>query len=97
MKIATWNVNSLKVRLPRVLEFLELHAPDILFMQETKTEPDAFPTDALRAAHRRHPALATAGRRAALGRHRPQLPQGPRAVRPRAIARRTGVIPRKRG
>jgi exodeoxyribonuclease-3 len=43
MKIATWNVNSLKVRMPRVLEFLELHKPDLLLMQETKTEPDAFP------------------------------------------------------
>jgi exodeoxyribonuclease III len=31
------------VRLPRLLEFLEVHAPDLLFMQETKCEPDAFP------------------------------------------------------
>ncbi len=43
MKLATWNVNSLKVRLPRVLEFLGAHAPDVLLMQETKCEPDAFP------------------------------------------------------
>jgi exodeoxyribonuclease-3 len=50
MKLATWNVNSLNVRLPRVLEFLELHAPDILFIQETKTEPDAFPGIELDAA-----------------------------------------------
>jgi exodeoxyribonuclease III len=41
--LATWNVNSLKVRLPRVLEFLELHRPDIVCLQETKLAPDAFP------------------------------------------------------
>ena len=50
MKLATWNVNSLNARLPRVLEFLEVHAPDVLFMQETKTEPDAFPGIELDAA-----------------------------------------------
>ena len=50
MKIVTWNVNSLKVRLPRVLEFLEQHAPDVLLMQETKCEPEAFPADELAAA-----------------------------------------------
>jgi len=50
MKLATWNVNSLKMRMPRVLEFLELHQPDILFLQETKAEPDAFPLLELEAA-----------------------------------------------
>ena len=50
MKLATWNVNSLSVRMPRVLEFLELHAPDVLLMQETKSEPDAFPAGALEGA-----------------------------------------------
>jgi exodeoxyribonuclease III len=50
MKLATWNVNSLNVRLPRVLELLDLHAPDVLFMQETKTDPDAFPGIELDAA-----------------------------------------------
>ncbi|MBA2794386.1 MAG: endonuclease/exonuclease/phosphatase family protein, partial [Thermoleophilaceae bacterium] len=43
MKLATWNVNSLKVRLPRVLEFLAKHAPDVLCLQETKCAADAFP------------------------------------------------------
>ena len=47
MKIATWNVNSLNARLPRVLEFLELHRPDLLLMQETKVDPDKFPDAAL--------------------------------------------------
>ncbi|CAA9476787.1 MAG: Exodeoxyribonuclease III [uncultured Solirubrobacteraceae bacterium] len=43
MLAVTWNVNSLKVRLPRVLELLGQHAPDVLCLQETKCEPDAFP------------------------------------------------------
>jgi exodeoxyribonuclease-3 len=43
MRVVTWNVNSLKVRLPRVLEFLAEHAPDVVCLQETKTEADAFP------------------------------------------------------
>jgi exodeoxyribonuclease III len=47
MKLATWNVNSLNARIPRVVEFLGLHQPDLLLMQETKTEPDAFPDAAL--------------------------------------------------
>jgi exodeoxyribonuclease-3 len=50
LKLATWNVNSLNVRLPRVLELLEAHAPDLLFMQETKTEPDGFPHAELEGA-----------------------------------------------
>jgi len=43
MKLATWNVNSLKARMPRVLDLLEVHQPDLVFMQETKSDPDAFP------------------------------------------------------
>jgi exodeoxyribonuclease-3 len=50
MKVVTWNVNSLAVRLPRVLEFLALHRPDVVCLQETKCESSAFPTDALTAA-----------------------------------------------
>ena len=50
MRIATWNVNSLKVRMPRVLEFLEQHRPDLLLMQETKSDPGAFPSMELEAA-----------------------------------------------
>jgi exodeoxyribonuclease-3 len=44
MRIVTWNVNSLKVRLPRVLELLAEHAPDVVCLQETKAAPDAFPS-----------------------------------------------------
>lgn len=43
MKIATWNVNSLKVRLPHVLDWLAAHQPDALCLQETKTEDAGFP------------------------------------------------------
>src|SRR2546426_1062956 len=50
MKLVTWNVNSLRARLPRVLEFLELHSPDVACLQETKVEADAFPHDELLAA-----------------------------------------------
>ncbi len=61
MKIVTWNVNSLKVRLPRVLEFLAQHKPDIALMQETKTEAEAFPVAELAAAGY-HAAHHSAGR-----------------------------------
>jgi exodeoxyribonuclease III len=50
MKLVTWNVNSLKARMPRVLELLEAHGPDLLFLQETKSEPDAFPDMEFEAA-----------------------------------------------
>lgn len=43
MRIATWNVNSLKARLPRVLEWLEMAQPDVLCMQETKLADDQVP------------------------------------------------------
>lgn len=49
MKLATWNVNSLKVRLPHVLEFLAEHKLDALCLQETKTEDDKFPTEEITA------------------------------------------------
>jgi exodeoxyribonuclease III len=50
VKLASWNVNSLKIRMPRLLELLELHQPDLVFLQETKCEPDAFPQLELEAA-----------------------------------------------
>jgi exodeoxyribonuclease III len=43
VRIATWNVNSLKVRLPRVEEWLAEVQPDVVCMQETKLADDAFP------------------------------------------------------
>jgi len=50
MKLATWNVNSLKVRLPHVLDWLAREQPDALCLQETKTEDKGFPFAALEAA-----------------------------------------------
>jgi exodeoxyribonuclease III len=47
MKIATWNVNSMKVRLPHVMEWLGANQPDVLVLQEIKQASDAFPGDAL--------------------------------------------------
>lgn len=42
MKLATWNVNSLTVRLPQVLDWLVTHQPDVLCLQETKVTDDKF-------------------------------------------------------
>ena len=50
MKIATWNVNSLTVRLPQVLDWLQAHQPDVLALQETKLTDDKFPHDAFATA-----------------------------------------------
>ena len=50
MLLATWNVNSLKARLPRVLEFLDIHRPDVLCLQETKASLDSFPHSDLKGA-----------------------------------------------
>jgi len=50
MKLATWNVNSLKVRLPQVLDWVKLHQPDVLCLQETKLEDANFPAPQLQAA-----------------------------------------------
>ena len=47
MKIATWNVNSMNVRLPHVLEWLQSHEPDVLVLQEIKQLTEKFPADAL--------------------------------------------------
>lgn len=50
MKIATWNVNSLKVRLPHVLDWLAATQADVLCLQETKMEDRVFPFAELEAA-----------------------------------------------
>ncbi len=50
MKIATWNVNSLRVRLPHVLEWLDRERPDVLALQETKSEDANFPVAELESA-----------------------------------------------
>ena len=43
MKLATWNVNSLKVRLPQVIDWLQTNQPDMLCLQETKLSDENFP------------------------------------------------------
>lgn len=50
MQLATWNVNSLKVRLPQVLDWLAANPVDVLCLQELKQEDHAFPLEALAAA-----------------------------------------------
>lgn len=50
MKLATWNVNSLKVRLPQVLDWLSSQSPDALCLQETKLEDAKFPIQEIRDA-----------------------------------------------
>ena len=50
MKIATWNVNSLKVRLPHVLEWMSASEPDVLVLQEIKQVTEMFPSDDIAAA-----------------------------------------------
>ncbi len=50
MKLATWNVNSLSVRLPQLLDWLASAAPDALVLQETKLTDDKFPAAELLAA-----------------------------------------------
>lgn len=46
MKVASFNVNSLRARLPLVLEWLKTHGPDVLCVQETKVQDSDFPADA---------------------------------------------------
>ena len=48
MRIATWNVNSLRVRLPHVLQWLHTEKPDVLALQETKLQDADFPEQAFR-------------------------------------------------
>ncbi|MEO7150623.1 MAG: exodeoxyribonuclease III [Burkholderiaceae bacterium] len=50
MKLATWNVNSLAVRLPQLIDWLALHAPDAMCLQETKLADDKFPAAQIEAA-----------------------------------------------
>jgi exodeoxyribonuclease-3 len=48
MKIATWNINSMAVRLPHVLQWIDGNRPDVLCMQETKCTDEKFPSQAFR-------------------------------------------------
>ncbi len=50
LKIATWNINSVRLRKPIVLRYLKSHGPDVLCLQETKCRDSEFPSSDLRAA-----------------------------------------------
>ncbi len=50
MQLATWNVNSLAVRLPQLLDWLAANPVDVLALQETKLTDDKFPAAAIQAA-----------------------------------------------
>ena len=65
MRVATWNVNSVKQRVPRLLPWLDERRPDVVCLQETKLSDDAFADllgDELAGAR---PARAAAAARAA--------------------------------
>ncbi|MFH8791624.1 exodeoxyribonuclease III [Streptomyces sp. NPDC017941] len=100
MRIATWNVNSITARLPRLLAWLEKSGTDVLCVQETKCTLEQFPTDALRELGYESAVNAT-GRwngvavisRVGLDDVTPGLPEGPGydgAQEPRAIAATCG-------
>ena len=46
MRIASWNVNSVRTRLEQVLAWLQAHQPDVLCLQETKVSDELFPLKA---------------------------------------------------
>ncbi|WP_127143747.1 exodeoxyribonuclease III [Pelagibacterium montanilacus] len=55
--LATWNINSVRLRLPLVLDFLAQHDPDVLCLQEIKCTNDQFPAKALAEAGYAHQAV----------------------------------------
>jgi exodeoxyribonuclease III len=61
VRIATWNVNSVKQRLPRLLPWLDERRPDVVCLQETKVDDDAFATLLDEACHERGYEIAAHG------------------------------------
>jgi exodeoxyribonuclease III len=59
LAVTTWNINSVRLRLPHVRRFLAEAQPDVLCLQETKCPDDRFPAEGLRSVN--HPHLAYAG------------------------------------
>lgn len=57
MKVVTWNINSVRLRLPLIAHFLRHEAPDVLCLQETKVINDLFPADALKRLGYAHQAI----------------------------------------
>ena len=54
MKIASWNINSVRIREPLISRFLRIHAPDVLCLQETKVEDSMFPHELIRRLGYKH-------------------------------------------
>jgi exodeoxyribonuclease-3 len=54
LSVATWNINSVRLRIGLVRRFLHEHAPDVLCLQETKCPDGNFPFAAFKAAGYRH-------------------------------------------
>lgn len=71
MQLATWNVNSLRVRLPHLLDWLAANPVDVIGLQETKLTDELFPYDTLREAgyHAVHNGQKTYNGVAILSRH----------------------------
>src|SRR3978361_683613 len=57
ISIATWNINSVRLRMPQVERFLREHAPDVLCLQEIKTIEPLFPHEAFEALGYTHRAV----------------------------------------
>lgn len=62
MKLITWNVNSVRMRLPRLIALLERHQPDVVCLQETKCSDDAFPHLDVQAAGYQAAVFGSGGR-----------------------------------
>ena len=57
LRILTWNINSVRLRLPLVVKLAKLAAPDVICLQETKTADETFPAEALAEAGFAHQAF----------------------------------------
>ena len=84
MKIASWNVNSIRKRLPLLLDWLKIHQPDVICLQETKVHDELFPEAVFREAgyHSRFRGMKSYNGVATLSRSEPQsvfygLEEGP--------------------
>lgn len=58
LRIATWNINSVRLRLPLLLKLMAEHQPDVVCLQEIKAENGVFPGEAIAAAGYEHQAVA---------------------------------------
>ena len=62
MKVVTWNVNSIRQRLPRLLAVLARHDPDVVCLQETKVTDEDFPFDQMQGRRLPRRELRASGR-----------------------------------